>query len=178
MELLIDILATPVFYLEGFSFKRISGFVIAWPEKGQINAHSSLIPIGMAFYIFIFHKEDNMNKKFGVLRFIGVVFKVIGVVMGVIAVAGSIGVCIVTAVSGGAAQSLYNDFGYYGNVGAGGIFGGLLAGLMILLSFGIAALSEYAVGEGIFLFLAIEENTRATAAYLSRQVGNNEAPQA
>jgi hypothetical protein len=61
------------------------------------------------------------------------------------------------------------------NMGAGGPLGGILSGLVILITLGIAAITQYAIGEAIYLFLSIEENTRATAAFLARQ---NSAPEA
>lgn len=115
-----------------------------------------------------------MNKRFGALRFIGGVFKVIGVILGVIAVAGSLGICITSIVGGSAVQSLGNDFGYSTNaLGLAGAFGGILSGLVVLITVGLAAVSEYAIGEAISLFLAIEENTRATAAYIARQTAES-----
>ena len=117
-----------------------------------------------------------MNKRFGALRFIGGFFKVIGVILGVIAVAGSVGICLTSIIGGNAAQSLGNNFGYTNGLGIAGAFGGILGGLIILVSVGLAAVTEYAIGEAISLFLAIEENTRATATFIARQAPGDPVP--
>ncbi len=110
-----------------------------------------------------------MVKKFGVLRFIGTIYKIIGVILAVIAVLGALGVCLVSIVGGAAVSDLTQALGTQ-DAGFLGPVGGIVAGLAILIGVGIAAISQYAIGEAIFLFIAVEENTRATAAFLQRQL--------
>jgi len=112
-----------------------------------------------------------MSKKFGVLRFIGTVYKVIGIILAVVAVLAALGVCLTSILGGSAISGLSQSLGTQ-EVGFLGPIGGIIAGAGILLGLGIAAISQYAIGEGIFLFIAIEENTRATAALLQRQTGS------
>ncbi len=117
-----------------------------------------------------------MSRKFGVLRFIGTVYKVIGIILAVIAVLTSLAVCV-TSIAGGYAfgemsrQMGMQDWGMVGPIG------GIIAGAGILIGMGLAAISQYAIGEAIFLFLAIEENTRATAALIQRQQARAESEQ-
>jgi len=110
-----------------------------------------------------------MSKKFGILRFIGTIYKIIGVILGVIAVLAALGVCLGSFLGGAALSDLSQALGTQ-NIGFLGPIGGIITGLAILIGVGIAAISQYAIGEAIFLFIAVEENTRATAAFLQRQL--------
>lgn len=114
-----------------------------------------------------------MSKKFGVLRFIGTVYKIIGVILAVIAVLAAVIVIIASIAGGTSLGSLSQQYGGQGDLGLlGGFSGaaaGIAAGIGILIGLGLAALTQYAIGEAIYLFLAIEENTRATAALIKRQ---------
>ena len=49
--------------------------------------------------------------------------------------------------------------------------GGVLGSVFALIGGAAIALTLYAAGEGVFLMLALEENTRLTAALLQRQAG-------
>ena len=113
-----------------------------------------------------------MSKKFGVLRFIGTVYKIIGVILAVIAVLAAVIVIIASIAGGASLGSLSQQYGGQGDLGLlGGFSGaaaGIAAGIGILIGL-LAALTQYAIGEAIYLFLAIEENTRATAALIKRQ---------
>lgn len=109
-----------------------------------------------------------MSKKFGILRFIGTIYKVIGIILAVIAVLGALGVCLTSVAGSVAVSDLSQQLGVQ-EWGAFGPIGGIVTGLGILIGVGLAAVSQYAIGEAIYLFLAIEENTRATAALIQRQ---------
>ncbi len=114
-----------------------------------------------------------MEKRFKVLRFIGSVYKIIGIIVGVITVLGAIGFCALSAIGGSALSSLGNSYGY--SSGAGGLFSGLLGGVIIggfiLLYGGITAITLYALGEGVYLFIDLEENTRLTTEMLRQRGG-------
>lgn len=107
-----------------------------------------------------------MAKKFGILRFIGTIYKVVGIILGVIAIAGAIGSCIIGFVGSTNMDTFGRQMGM--DMGIGNALGGILSGLFILFGVGIAAISQYAIGEGIYLLLAIEENTRAAATLLTQ----------
>lgn len=106
-----------------------------------------------------------MEKRFGSLRFIATVFKILawitlafGVVSGIIV--------LVIGLAGGAllpqgASDMGPAMGALGGA-VGGVIGGLVTVLFSLLYF----LCLYAMGDAIHLALAIEQNTRETAWYL------------
>jgi predicted lipid-binding transport protein (Tim44 family) len=110
------------------------------------------------------------EKRYGALRVIGTVYKVLGVIMAVLTVLAALGICL-SSMAGGAALSRLDRFdpGWGGMRMAGGLAGGLIVGLFTLL-YGLGlAIGLYGLGEGLFLMLALEENTRATAMLLERQ---------
>ena len=102
-------------------------------------------------------------KRFGVLRFFGTLLKVIAWIVLVLSILSAIGV----AVAGG---SLVDVLGpaLGDNAAAIGAGGGILAGLFILIIGLIYFLILYVTGENLHLQLAVEENTRLTAALLLR----------
>jgi hypothetical protein len=66
--------------------------------------------------------------------------------------------------------SRYGGSGSSGPAGTlGGILGGVIIGGIILLYGGIASITLYAFGEGIYLLIGLEENTRTTALLLQQQ---------
>ena len=107
-------------------------------------------------------KEMFMQKKFGVLRFTANVFKVMGVVWGIIAVI-ACGLTIVAASAGPQMMDSVIGTGNYVNMGSGGFIAGLFGALLVLVFGLIGALCMYALGELINLLIAVEENTRASA---------------
>jgi hypothetical protein len=109
----------------------------------------------------------HIEKRYQALRIIGTVYKVLGVVVAVLTVLAVLGVCISSA-AGGAAMSRFEPR-WGGMRMAGGLVGGLVVGLLGLV-YGLAlSIGLYGLGEGIFLMLALEENTRATAMLLEHQ---------
>lgn len=115
-----------------------------------------------------------MTKKFGILRFIGTIYKILGVIFAVIAIGGAIASSILAFTGGTAFRQLSEGMGY--NLGAGELAGSIFGALIFLIGFGIAAIGQFAIGEAIFLFLAIEENTRATAGMLAHQTREVQPP--
>ena len=113
-----------------------------------------------------------MKKQYKVLRFIGTIYKVFGIILGVITILIALGLCATSVLGSSTMSSLR---GYLGSSsGVIGMFGSLLGGLLLsciaILYGGVMSLTLYAAGEGVYLFLALEENTRATAALLQRQI--------
>ncbi len=101
-------------------------------------------------------------KRFGILRVVGWVFKVFAWIVLVL----SILFAIMMAVGGaGLANLLPPDNPMAGFVNMGG---GLIAGLGTLLIGVFYFLLLYASGESFHLQIALEENTRLTAALLLR----------
>ena len=104
-----------------------------------------------------------MEKRYGVLRIIATIYKVLGILVGIGTVLGALGICALGAMGGAALNGLGN-----GQFQGSGIIGGFLAGLVVLLAGAIYTLTLYALGDGISLLLALEENTRVTATLLQQ----------
>jgi hypothetical protein len=102
-------------------------------------------------------------KRFGVLRFFGTLLKVIAWIVLVLSILSAIGAVIaggslVDALTGAVGESA-------ALLGAGG---GIIAGLFVLIIGLMYFLILYVTGESLHLQLAVEENTRLTAALLLR----------
>lgn len=109
----------------------------------------------------------SVPKRFGVLRLVGWVFKIIAWIVLVV----SILFAIFTALAGGTGLQLLGDSIPAANPLAGlltSAAGGVLAGLVVLLGGALYFLLLYATGESFHLQIALEENTRLTAALLLR----------
>lgn len=117
-----------------------------------------------------------MEKRYAGLRLAGTVFKVLGIIVGVITILGALGICLTSILGGAAMDSLAGglggDTGVMGSVG--GVVGGVIGGLVALIYGGAMGLGLYASGEMMQLLVAMEENTRATAMMLQTR----EAPPA
>jgi hypothetical protein len=115
-------------------------------------------------------------KRFGVLRFFGTLLKVIAWIVLVVSVLGAI-----TAVVMGGTNAVTNMLGGLvpaesaALLGAGG---GILAGLLFLFMGFVYFLALYVTGETLHLQLAVEENTRLTAALLLRMHQDGQAESA
>jgi hypothetical protein len=96
-----------------------------------------------------------MEKRYTALRIIATIYKVMGVIFGVLAILAAI-----ATVLGGATL----DLGF-GNR-AGGTFVALIGAVFILLGGLLGALGVYAIGELVSLLINIEENTRFSAIIL------------
>ena len=102
-------------------------------------------------------------KRFGVLRFFGTLLKVIAWIVLVVSILLAIGAVVA---GGSLIDTLSGAMGDSAALlGAGG---GIIAGLFILIMGLIYFLVLYVSGESIHLQLAVEENTRLTAALLLR----------
>ncbi|MFN8490258.1 MAG: hypothetical protein U0350_21905 [Caldilineaceae bacterium] len=103
-------------------------------------------------------------RRFGVLRFIGTLLKVIAWIVLILAILGAIGMVVgssqlgtIITNSNPALRSLFSTPA-----------GAIVTGVVVLLIGLIDFLILYASGERIHMYLAIEENTRLTAALLLR----------
>ena len=114
-------------------------------------------------------------KRFGVLRFFGTLLKVIAWIVLILSILSAIG----AALAGGnlistLGPALGDQAGLASALGTGG---GILIGLFIVIMGLIYFLILYVSGENLHLQLAVEENTRLTAALLLRmhQEGQGDA---
>ena len=115
-----------------------------------------------------------MEKRFKILRFVGSFYKVVGIIIGAITIISALGFCILSVVGGTATeriiQGLNANGGGQGLGILGGVVGGLIVSLLIIIGGGIYALTLYALGELVYLLIALEENTRHTAVILRKQI--------
>lgn len=102
-----------------------------------------------------------MEKKFRVLRFIGTIYKILAWIALVGGILFAIGSLVVMLVSGdrGVMPHRFQEF-------VPGALTGVISFLVSLVMAVLYFVMLYGIGEGIFLFLAIEENTRATVQML------------
>jgi hypothetical protein len=109
----------------------------------------------------------SVPKRFGVLRVMGTLLKVLAWIVLIIAILGAIGLGL-TSMSGDLVTGLLGPVVPQDFLGALGPAGGILAGVAFLIVGLIYFLITYAAGESLHLQLALEENTRLTAALLLR----------
>ncbi|NJN81226.1 MAG: hypothetical protein HC802_02340 [Caldilineaceae bacterium] len=100
-------------------------------------------------------------KRFGVLRLFGTILKVLAWILLVLAVLGAIGAVII-----GAGVAVIPDDVLPDNMSLVTLGGGITAGIGALLIGMIYFVIFYALGELLHMYLALEENTRLTAALL------------
>jgi hypothetical protein len=107
-----------------------------------------------------------MQKRYGVLRFISGFYKVVGIIIGVLALLSALGICATSVLgTSGLTQALQNS-GLPAGLGATGVVAGIIGAFATIIGGALAALGTYAFGELISLMISMEENTRATAALL------------
>jgi hypothetical protein len=118
-----------------------------------------------------------MEKRYRALRLIGTVYKVLGVIVAALTVLLVIGVCLSSTLGGAAIDSFSREFrDTPGFAAVGGAIWGLTFGVMMIIYGGGLSITLYAIGESIYLALAIEENTRMTTALLRQQIGTAARP--
>ena len=112
-----------------------------------------------------------MERKYTLLRTIGTISKILGIIAAVFTVLGAIGACA-SAFMGSAVVGPYLD---QLGLGLSGQYVQIIAGIVIavvtLLYGGSIAIALYAVGQGVHLLIDIEENTRMTLALLQSRGG-------
>jgi len=111
-----------------------------------------------------------MNKKFKVLRFIGTLWKILAWIILIIGVISAFAILLVSIFSGGVGSQMEQVQGEMAWAPwAFGFLGGIIGfiGAIIITLFYFLVL--YAIGELIYLFLSIEENTRRTAQWIQAQ---------
>jgi hypothetical protein len=113
-----------------------------------------------------------MERKFRVLRVIGILWKVLAWIALVVGALSSLGVFLVGIWGSGGLVWRYlgQDPGVM--PGAVGLVSGIVAGIAGLIVTIIYFLILYAIGELVFLLLAIEENTRLTVDWMQYWAGS------
>jgi hypothetical protein len=117
-----------------------------------------------------------MEKRYKALRIFGSFFKVLGIIVGVLTLLALLATCAGAFLGGAAIEQVGRELGQ--GLDSLGILGGALGGLVVMvfvvLYGGGLAITLYALGEGAYLMIAIEENTRKTAALLERQTSSTQ----
>ena len=107
-----------------------------------------------------------MEKRYGALRFIGTIYKLIGIIVMLLSVLLALGACAGVLVGGAAFRETAAQSGV---PILGSLIGGIIVAVFGLLYGGAIGLTLFAAGDFISLLLALEENTRSTAALLRGQ---------
>ena len=114
-----------------------------------------------------------MERRYRALRTIANIYRVLGYIVAVLTILSILAICGLSVIGGAGLQSVSRDLDLGINSRASGIagsiVGGLLLSLVVLIYGGIVAISLIAFGEGIYLLIAVEENTRKTALLLQNQ---------
>lgn len=103
-----------------------------------------------------------VQKRYPILRVLSVIYKVLGGIVAALTVLGAISFCIAGIAGGTALGDLGRELGSP-LPGIGGVAGGIIGGLIVLLYGGFIAITLYAFGEIVSLFVSIEENIRSLA---------------
>ena len=111
-----------------------------------------------------------MEKRYKVLRIIGTIYKILGLISLIITILLAVGICAGSIWGMTAPDNFTDTMNGYGGFGLPGMIesmaGGFLFSLVMIINGLVFTLTFYALGEGIYLFLALEENTRTTAELL------------
>lgn len=113
-----------------------------------------------------------MERRFTILRIIGTLWKVLAWIVLVVGILSALGLLLASILGGGLLQELMRQWGQQQGPmpwapGMFSVAGGLATFVALLIGSIIYFLALYAMGDLIFLLLAIEENTRAVAYSVS-----------
>jgi hypothetical protein len=110
-----------------------------------------------------------MEPRYRALRIIGTIYKVIGGLAGLVTILIVLSICATSVFGGAILGGMARDFGDGGGMGSfmGSTIGGLIGSLLVMLYGGTLSVTMFAFGEGVYLLLALEENTRRTAHFLA-----------
>ena len=106
------------------------------------------------------------QKRYRVLRFIGGFYKVVAIILAVLTVLSAIAFCATSVLGTSIFGGMFNGSGVFPGMpmmSGAGVVGGIIGGLFTILFGAIFALALYGFGELIYLFIAIEENTRVSS---------------
>ncbi|KAF0109392.1 MAG: Uncharacterized protein FD147_2286 [Chloroflexi bacterium] len=106
-----------------------------------------------------------MQKRFRGLNFIGLLLKIIGVFEMIIGVASLIMLPLILS----EADAAFIQFGFANAAPGIGLIIGVVAGALAFLTGLVCGLLTFSLGELFNVFIAIEENTRASVILLQAQ---------
>jgi len=108
-----------------------------------------------------------MKKRFGVLRILATIMKVLGIITAALAVLGALGTLIASFAGG----DLWSMLGYDAN---SGFFVGLLGSFGILILGVLYAVIMYGYGELLMLLISMENNTFKTVQLLEEVIKDDQ----
>jgi len=108
-----------------------------------------------------------MKKRFGVLRILATIMKVLGIITAALAVLGALGTLIASFAGG----DLWSMLGYDAN---SGFFVGLLGSFGILILGILYAVIMYGYGELLMLLISMENNTFKTVQLLEEVIKDDQ----
>ena len=100
-----------------------------------------------------------MKKRFGVLRVLSSILKILGIVVAALAVLGGLIAFVMSFAGGDIFQSMGID-------STGGVLAGLMGAFMIVVMGAMYAIFLYGYGELLMLLISMEENTFKTVKLL------------
>lgn len=112
--------------------------------------------------------EGIVETRYRALRFIGTIYKLFGIIVLVVTALAVLAACVGILVGGAAFRASAAQSGVP-FLGGGGIVGGIIVAFFGLLYGGAVGVTLFAAGDLVSLLLALEENTRTTAALLRGQ---------
>jgi hypothetical protein len=101
-----------------------------------------------------------MDQRFTALRVIGTIFKILAWISLVLGLLAAVAMLVLGFLLGGEQATL--------GLNLGGPLAGIAMFVVLAISAVIGFLTLYAVGESVYVFLSIEENTRRSA-YIAQQ---------
>jgi hypothetical protein len=112
-----------------------------------------------------------MVKKYKALRLIGTIYKILGAIILVVSIIGAAGSCISGLLGGALLSGFAEQFSLNTNPTGSGSMAivGIVSAFVILLWGLIAGVTTYAAGEGVYLLIDIEENTRLSASLIQKE---------
>jgi hypothetical protein len=116
-----------------------------------------------------------MDKKYTALRVIGTIYRVLGIITLFITIIAVIGICGTSVLGGSAMDAISSQYSSSsGNTGLiSGLFGGIIFSIFAIIYGGLMSITLFAFGEGVYLLISLEENTRRTALLIEQRISNN-----
>lgn len=110
-----------------------------------------------------------MEKRYKALRAVGTFYKVLGIIAGIVTILIVLGICGISLSGGAILSRLARDNPNASFLSLYSGFLGIVWAVVALIYGGGVTLTLFAAGEGIYLLLGLEENTRLTSMLLQQQ---------
>jgi hypothetical protein len=108
-----------------------------------------------------------MERKYALLRVLGNISKILGIITGVLTILGAIGACAGAFVGSGVVGPYLDQIGLgFGQGQYVQMVMGIVTSVLTLLYGGSIAIALYALGQGVQLLIDVEKNTRTIITML------------